>query len=287
MNCTVTAAGRAAVASLLAAALPAVGDVVVLEPVGDNTLFSTGTSSNGAGDAVFSGQTGGGIKQRAVLAFDVAAAVPPGSVVESATLTLTLVMESGAGVPENHSLHRILAGWGEGASAGFGGSGAPAEAGDATWFHRFYPDLFWADPGGDFDALVSSSQAIGGALGAYTWGSTPRMVADVQGWLDDPDSAFGWLVQGNESALNSAKKFASREATDPALRPRLTIEFAPAPCPWDLDGDGVVDHHDLLEIIRNMGPCDDPDSCPFDVNGDGVVNGRDVASVARHFGPCP
>jgi hypothetical protein len=59
------------------------------------------------------------------------------------------------------------------------------------------------------------------------------------------------------------------------------------PCPWNLNGDGVVDHLDLLELVQNMGPCDDPGNCPFDLNGDGVVNGRDVAELARHFGPCP
>jgi hypothetical protein len=55
-------------------------------------------------------------------------------------------------------------------------------------------------------------------------------------------------------------------------------------CPWDLNGDGIVDHHDILIVVRNMGPCD---GCSEDLNGDGIVNGRDVAAVATHFGPCP
>ncbi len=59
------------------------------------------------------------------------------------------------------------------------------------------------------------------------------------------------------------------------------------PCPWDVNGDGVVNHHDIVEVVHNLGRCDDPDNCPWDVNGDGIVNGRDVAAVARHFGPCP
>ncbi len=62
---------------------------------------------------------------------------------------------------------------------------------------------------------------------------------------------------------------------------------APGKCPWDVNGDGVVDHRDLLEVVHNFGLCDDPDDCPWDVNGDGIVNGRDVAAVATHFGPCP
>ncbi len=62
---------------------------------------------------------------------------------------------------------------------------------------------------------------------------------------------------------------------------------APGTCPWDVNGDGVVDRHDLVEVVHNLGLCDDPDNCPWDVNGDGIVNGRDVAAVARHFGACP
>ncbi|MCH8315247.1 MAG: hypothetical protein IIA64_04670, partial [Planctomycetes bacterium] len=62
---------------------------------------------------------------------------------------------------------------------------------------------------------------------------------------------------------------------------------APGTCPWDVNGDGVVNHRDILEVVHNLGPCNDPDDCPWDVNGDGIVNGRDVAAVATHFGPCP
>ena len=37
-----------------------------------------------------------------------------------------------------------------------------------------------------------------GAIGQYTW-SSAQMVADVQGWLDNPASNFGWLMLGDES----------------------------------------------------------------------------------------
>ena len=67
----------------------------------------------------------------------------------------------------------------------------------------------------------------------------------------------------------------------------LFLDGTPGNCPWDVNGDGIVNHHDLVEVVHNLGPCDDPDNCPWDVNGDGIVNGRDVAAVAMHFGPCP
>ncbi len=65
------------------------------------------------------------------------------------------------------------------------------------------------------------------------------------------------------------------------------MSFGPCPgsaCPWDVNGDGVVDQSDLDQVVQNMGPCE---GCPEDVNGDGMVNGQDVAAVATHFGPCP
>jgi serine protease len=48
------------------------------------------------------------------------------------------------------------------------------------------------------------------------------MVADVQSWLDNPATNFGWLVLGDESTGTTAKRFDSRESTSP---PVLTIEY--------------------------------------------------------------
>ena len=52
------------------------------------------------------------------------------------------------------------------------------------------------------------------------------MVADVQAWLDNPASNFGWLMLGDETAIATAKRFDTRESASP---PMLTIEFTPAP----------------------------------------------------------
>ncbi len=48
-----------------------------------------------------------------------------------------------------------------------------------------------------------------------------------------------------------------------------------------------MDESDVQAVTSNLGPCDDPENCPWDVNGDGVVNGQDVQAVATHLGPCP
>ena len=267
--------------------LRAQADTVSIPPTKDNTLFSTGgATSNGAGDAVFSGRTGvmgGGVRQRAVLAFDVTGNLPADATVTSASLTLWLIDAPGGG-GQTHTLHRILADWGEGTSSGFGGTGAPATPGDATWLHTFWPDQSWASEGGDFDAAVSGSQIVGTTEAFYTWTSTPQMVADVQGWLDAPGSNFGWLLLGNESDLFTARKFASREHDPDLFRPELTIEYSiPTPCPQDLDGDGTVGASDLAMLLGSWGACPE---CPADFDGDGVVGAADLAQLLGSWGPC-
>ena len=49
------------------------------------------------------------------------------------------------------------------------------------------------------------------------------MVADVQSWLDNPATNFGWLVLGDESMMMmTAKRFDTRESNNP---PVLTIQY--------------------------------------------------------------
>ncbi len=125
----------------------------------------------------------------------------------------------------NIELHKMLADWGEGTSVAPGeeGDGAPATTNDATWRHRFFDTIFWTTEGGDFSATVSASQSVG-PVGMYTWSSS-QMRADVQSWLDDPASNFGWLVLGDESEISTAKRFDTRESASP---PVLTIIYRPA-----------------------------------------------------------
>lgn len=271
----------------LSAAHSATAETILLSPARDNTLFGTdGTTSNGAGDSVFSGRTGlnaGQVRQRALLKFDVSGAIAPGSTVNSAQLTLTL-LASGVNGNQTHTLHRVLRDWGEGASAGQGGSGAPALPGDATWLHTFFPDEFWKNQGGDFDASAVASAVVGTVpLSSSTWGPTPEMTAVVQDWLDNPAANFGLLIFGNEDLFNTAKRFASREYPMVNIRPVLVVEFT-LPCLADVSDDGVVDGLDVMSVLEAWGVCGA--NCPADVNGDATVNAFDLALVLGGWGPC-
>jgi len=264
-------------------------DTVDLPATKDNTLYSTTTTSNGAGTGMFCGRTGvagGPTVQRSVIAFDVAGAVPAGSTVTGVTLTLVLVAWSPNNpATQTHTLHRLLADWGEGTSVGDRGMGAPATVGDATWLHTFYATDFWASAGGDFQAAPSASASVVSQPIAHTWGSTIGMVDDVQCWLDEPGCNNGWLLMGNETDLYTAKRFATREWFLPSERPVLAIEFTPPPvCPADLDLDGEVGINDFLQLLQAWGPCA---GCPEDIDGDGAVGIYDFLFVLANWGPCP
>ena len=197
-------------------------------PSKDNTLYeaSAGSLSNGAGQHIFVGYTNRQAKRRGVIAFDIAGNVPQGATIDS--VTLTLHMSKTVASDQNVQLHRLLAGWGEGVSdaAGTEGGGAAASTGDATWIHTSFDTATWQTPGGDFSAAASVSASVGGT-GQYTWVSTDEMVADVQGWLENPSTNFGWLIKGNEAEAQTAKRFDSKENPAVANRPSLTIEFTP------------------------------------------------------------
>jgi hypothetical protein len=217
----ITALGCAGVSSASAA-------IIVINPSKDNTIYEydplEGDHSNGAGLHFFAGENAMGELRRGVLAFDVAGTIPAGSTITAVSLTMNMSMTpTGARTVE---LHKLLADWGEGTShAPMGeGDGAPATPNDATWRHRFFDTIFWTNEGGDFSATVSASQSVGG-IGQYTWNSA-QMVADVQSWLDNPASNFGWLVVGDETASATAKRFDTRESASP---PMLTIQYTPGP----------------------------------------------------------
>lgn len=263
----------------LAVASVAASDVVTLVPDRDNTLVedAQGSLSMGQSYHMFAGRVGSngdGLRRRALVRFDVAAAIPPGATITAVTLKLHMA-QSNTGTQTIH-LRRMLADWGEGASFGFGGGGAPAAPGDATWQHQFWPDDAWSVAGGEFLATSSASKAVG-SPGFYTWNSTPTLVADVQGWLDDEATNFGWLVQGNEAQTKTVKKFDSRNTDNPAYVPVLTVTYTPPPpcADPDQDCDGDVDSADLGSLLAKWGTSD----AKGDITDDGQVDGADVGAL--------
>jgi hypothetical protein len=224
-----------AVLTLGAAVLasPVLAEVVNLPSVADTTLLEVNPDNNMGGEPhVHAGTTAISTRNRALIKFNPASAIPSNAVITSATLTLQVTMTPPAGgVNSTFGLHRVLVDWGEGDKIGLRGS--LASAGEATWFYRFLPTDTWAEGGAladtDFVATSSASTFVAG-LGSYTFSGTPALAADVQFWLNNPAGNFGWmLLCQDEETGQTARRFGSREN---AAAPVLTVSyFVPPPPP--------------------------------------------------------
>lgn len=200
---------------------------VTLGSVADNSIYAgLVNNSNALGENIFSGTNGGAFPRRGLIRFDIAASIPAGSTITAVTLTLHCNFTRA--VADSVRLHKLNAGWGEGTSnaggaTGGDGGGVAATTNDATWNTRFYPNTNWAAPGGDFEATASAGTSINNT-GFFSW-SSPAMVADVQGWLNNSASDFGWVLICNEIAASTARKFGSKENPTLANRPALQITY--------------------------------------------------------------
>jgi len=199
-----------------------------LQPSNDVTLVEDpeGKLANSEGPTLFVGRTGQteNSKRRALIAFDFAGAIPPRSRILSVKLTMTLEISANGDRPSTLNMYRVTRTWKEGTTAAQGGRGAGTESDDPTWTHSLSPTQRWTRPGGDYVRAASAKTEVRGQ-GSYTWNSTPKLVADVQSWVNSPKRNFGWILIGDESQAATAKVFHSSENPDAATRPQLTVVF--------------------------------------------------------------
>jgi spore coat protein A len=225
------------VLALLAGATPARSDQIALVATQDNTIYAESDSTFGKGQCLQVGVSGFFIgvpthARRALLQFDLSG-VPAGSQIVSARLKLT--QTGGIADPQPFVfLHRLTQAWGEGTTR-FPSpppctpNGAPADgewptAGSATWNFAFYGGDPWSAPGGAFDATIGASAQGVRPVNPMTL-EGEGLLADVQRWIAHPEENHGWILVGDESHSATGLRFASREATSPASRPTLTIDF--------------------------------------------------------------
>jgi hypothetical protein len=220
-------------------------DVLSFNPIADTTLIEIAPGANLGGAAYFNAGTTGhttGYRNRALIQFGLTEAIPAGSIINGVTLTLDVVRQPAAdGEPSTFGLHRLFFSWGEGDKMpefeGSPGLGAPATTGEATWQFRFLEGASWTSPGGEVDhefaAAPSSTAFVYGIGDLVEFESTLNLVADVQAWVNNPESNFGWmLMTEDESVRRSARSFASSE--DGGGGPILTVDFTPVPEPATL-----------------------------------------------------
>jgi hypothetical protein len=220
-------------------------DVVDLTPSQWGTILQvTGSApslqlSNGLGD-IYVGRTnqdGQGPAtisiRRGLVEFNVANYIPAGATITSVSMSM-LDIRGLNGAP-TISLHCVTQAWTQGTSYFPGGSGAPSTTGDVTWYYSSYnasnpsKSTPWTTPGGSFSSTVSGSAVDSDTNGTeelVTWNSTQQMVADVQSWLNNPSTNYGWLLQGDEAEGQTAKRYESAEANDGSVDvPTLQITY--------------------------------------------------------------
>lgn len=225
------------------------GDTITLQADRDASIVAgNANNSNGGGPCFFAGTDGNSSPHRALISFSLNG-IPQGATITSVQLTLTLAQVAGSGgggggqiaKTATIGLFDVAHNWGEGTveSDAFGiggtGQGGPANTGDATWNDAFYQQTPWSNPGGDHASTASASLFLDNntAGSVFTWQSTPQLVADVQGWLSNPSSNFGWeLINADETSQRTFFAFFSSEwhtftngnaAQEPALQVTFTI----------------------------------------------------------------
>src|SRR5437879_9514757 len=167
-----------AFASFLAVPLPsAFAGTVTLNPAADAEMRKF-TADNNYGNltTMVSGELGQRANfeiRRAVLRFDLNGQIPPGAVVNSVTLQVTVVMIPLSPVNSDFGVHRLLQVWDES---------------QVTWNSRL-TGASWSAPGAsgtEDSAAAPSATVFVTGLGNDTFSSTPNLVADVQTWVNDP-----------------------------------------------------------------------------------------------------
>jgi hypothetical protein len=229
---------------------PAWATTILLPATQDNTLYESGSGlfSNGSGQHMFAGVPDEPVRRRAVIAFkNIHLEIPADATITSVKLYLHLSRENSDATIIR--LHKLTSDWGEGASQALPpeNTGTNAETGDATWIHTRWPNFEWRNAGGDYEEDSSSAELVDG-IGYYTFGPSPKMVQDVQLWLDNPALNFGWILLATENFL-SEKRFDTRENQIEEFRPVLEVSFSRTGTrfdysgPWydpDLDGEGYL-----------------------------------------------
>jgi hypothetical protein len=173
-------------------------------PVGGAATLETGTTGASAGFK----------NSRALLRFDLAGNLPANALITSAALTLQLTKTAPGVTNLWEDLRRVSQPWSESL---------------VTWTNRLTPPSSWSVPGGgaplDYASVVTQSNLITTTLGPYTFASNSAMIADVQNWLVNPATNFGWVMISELQGVPTTEcQFASRESG--AGAPTLAIQYS-------------------------------------------------------------
>jgi hypothetical protein len=271
----------------------------------DNSMFENFPNNSAGGAAgIYSGNNNVPAKRRGLVAFNIAGNVPAGSTITGVELSMYLATAPNTN-NQTIGLHRMSLDWGENTAdtssplVNMMGNGVTAMSGDATWNENFFGTSTWPTPGatGSFNAIASGTSVVGGTIDTQkTWLSTATLISDVQGWLDNSATNFGWaIVNANEASNQTMKAFYSRQASlnnggtgttiDPSWRPTLTVTYTNSTAPsGDYNGNGIVDAADYVDWRQTLYQSASPAGSGADGNQSGTIDADDHTYWKARFG---
>ncbi len=159
------------------------------------------------GDGELRVKTENGKLNRALLQFDVASAVPAGSALSSATLSLYVKGANGGST--SIKAHGLTATWTEG---------------EVTWKARDKAaNLLWTTLGADYNPVAVATTAVDNTSNVWrSWDITNL----VSGWISNPADNKGVILEAAVTSPAAEKKFKSSDDGTASQRPKLEICFS-------------------------------------------------------------
>jgi ribosomal protein L35AE/L33A len=147
-----------------------------------------------------------GSPDRSALLYWDLASIPPGSIVQSAGVTVNITNSSG----HTYEFYQLLRSWVES---------------EANW-NQYASGQNWQVAGADGSADRGSTVLgiLTGGGGLSTISLNAAGIAVVQAWVNNPFSNRGFIIQDYLNASNGLD-FSSRETGTPSNRPRLTVTY--------------------------------------------------------------
>jgi hypothetical protein len=206
---------------------------VSLVAVANTTIFSAYAENNFGTSLIETGANGVGDPGRGLIQWDLSS-IPANATITDAQITMQVVKvppgDQHAGASDSDfGLYAMLVPWVAG--TGSTNSGTLAKLGETTWNERLAGIASWQTPGGgmgfDFASTPSTSAFIGTSLGLVTWGATPQMLSDLQSWLTNPSTNYGYMMMSDaEDTAGTARRFDSIQSAGPDdLPPTLTVTY--------------------------------------------------------------
>jgi len=234
----------------------------------------TATWNSGARDQMLVGKLSGGQGLRTLLSFGLDA-IPSGATVTAVSLDLWTSTERGPGAVGALELRPLIGQPVEGSGSSATDTSNGAGTG-VTWLSRngqSGADDLWPSPGGHFgDAVLSTLPGFDATIrqALRSFPNTADLTAAAQAAVDERQP-LGLMILSpatEQGVANRYVRFASDDAADAALRPRLTITFSGTPVSPATPAsfaDWQAIHWPGLNQAAIVGPAADPD-------GDGLEN---------------